>query len=108
MPSCSDLVQTMVLRLRDTLEQIGIIDWWESDEERRVWLLWILWMGSVAAVVEERWWFIGELGRLCSVMGIWDAEVLKERLKEVIWEEEWCRERVDRVWDEIVPQGTDI
>jgi hypothetical protein len=107
-PSSSELVQAMVLRLRDSLEQIGIMDWWESDEDRRVWLLWILWMGVVAVRGEERLWFLSELGRLCAVMEVWDGETLRGSLKKVVWEEEWCGGRVDEIWDDIMSWRTNM
>lgn len=97
----------MLSRLKDSLE-IGIMEWWESDMERRVWLLWTLWIGMVAARDEERWWFGGELSRLCVEMEIWDMEMLKERLRGVVWEEEWCGEMSEGIWDDVIGRVSEI
>ncbi|KUJ17967.1 uncharacterized protein LY89DRAFT_732670 [Mollisia scopiformis] len=107
-PTSSELVQSMLLRLKDSLEQLGIVEWWESDEERRIWLLWIFWVGAVAAKSEERWWFVSQVGRLCAEMNIWDVKRLKETLRRAVWEEEWCGNLAERVWDDFITQTAEV
>ncbi|CZR53411.1 uncharacterized protein PAC_03289 [Phialocephala subalpina] len=103
-PTSSELVRKMVARLRDALEEVK--EWWESNE-KKMWLLWILFVGAVATrrELEERWWFIDELRRLCTEMRIWDVQNLKAMLRGVLWEEEWCGEKAEAIWEEVVAQG---
>ncbi|KAE8449819.1 hypothetical protein EG329_007296 [Mollisiaceae sp. DMI_Dod_QoI] len=102
-PLTSELVQAMVLRLQDSLKEVR--EWWENEEERKIWLLWILWMGAMAGKGEVRWWFFGEMRSLSSEIGIWDVEGLKEKLRTCVWEEEWCGERAEEVWEDVIAQA---
>lgn len=98
-------MHTIVIRLKDALEEVR--EWWESDEEKRCWLLWILFVGAVAAggKIEEKWWFVRQLGSLCFDMGIWDMESMKSKLRTAIWEEEWCSGKAEVIWEDAVTRG---
>lgn len=102
-PTTSQLVNTMALRLQVSLREV--INLWDSDQEKSAWLLWMMWIGAIASRADQRWWFVEEVRRLCSVMGIWDIEGLKENLRCVLWEEEWCGGKAEEVWEEASAQG---
>jgi hypothetical protein len=105
LPPTSELLYRLLQRLHGSLEPI-LPGWWNADRERMEWLLWILFVGGVAADGrEERAWFVSELGNLCMELGIWTLEGLKEGLKRVVWQEAWCADRCARLWDDLTLFG---
>jgi hypothetical protein len=90
-----------VRRLQDSLE-VQISRWWSSSEERGNWLLWIIFMGYIAAAGRaERGWFVREAGRMCQLLGIGGLEELKGGLMRVVWQDGFCMGSCVMIWDEI-------
>lgn len=89
-PVASRLITRLVDRLQEALEnQSG--RWWHLAEERKIWLLWILFMGySATADRNERWGFVQEVRHVCLELGMSGGQELKDTLKRVLWQEAWC------------------
>ncbi|KAH9214366.1 hypothetical protein DL95DRAFT_151275 [Leptodontidium sp. 2 PMI_412] len=102
LPPTSELVYRLVQRLHGSL--IGMLPgWWTSSREKQVWLLWILFIGGIAAAGRaERLWFVGEIVGICKTVGIWDKEALGGCLKDVLWQDAFCSEKLDLLWQEMV------
>lgn len=101
-PRTSQLLSRLVERLQDGLEiQLG--GWWNSTYERQTWLLWMLFVGAAASAGRfERWWFVKELGMVCRILGIWHVEGLEDALKRVLWQDAWCKDHVQSLWNDVV------
>lgn len=103
-PSSSQAIGKMALRLRTSLES-SLYDWWNADSEYQTWLLWILFAGYLACegILEQREWFLGNLGVTSDLLGICDGEGLRGRLEMVLWVEEF-KDGIGRIWGSI--EGT--
>lgn len=67
-----------------------------------MWMLWVLFVGALAAGRwEEREWFVQELGVICQQFGIQTLGGMRESLRRVVWQEEFCGVPCARLWDEI-------
>lgn len=102
LPPTSELLYKLVQRLQDSL-MVQVPGWWSSNEERRIWLLWILFVGAIASLGRlERFWFVGELGKVCADLNIWTREALRDTLKLVLWQDEFCENNLRILWDDMV------
>jgi hypothetical protein len=100
-PPMSALVYRLVQRLHESLEE-QLPGWWTSNIERQTWLLWMLFMGGVAAVGRvERWWFVRELGNVCRMLGIWSGVAFRDDLMKVLWQEAWCVDHCAALWQDV-------
>ncbi|KAG4431745.1 hypothetical protein IFR05_012779 [Cadophora sp. M221] len=102
LPPTSELVYRLVQRLQGSL--IGVLPgWWTSSRERQVWLLWIMFIGGIASAARlERLWFVSEMVDICPALGIWDEEALMGCLKNVLWQDEFCSDRLNLLWQDMV------
>ncbi|KAH7351275.1 fungal-specific transcription factor domain-containing protein [Rhexocercosporidium sp. MPI-PUGE-AT-0058] len=102
LPPTSELVYRLVQRLQGSL--VGILPgWWSSSKERQVWLLWIMFVGGIAAVGRgESGWFVGEMVGVCRILGIWDKTALRGCLEGVLWQEEFFGEKLSLMWQDMV------
>jgi hypothetical protein len=101
-PPTSQLLLRLVERLREALEiQMG--GWWETTFDRRLWLLWMLFIGgAVAKASWEKSWFVRELGVACKGLGFESEQSLKEGLKRVLWQEAWFGTHCENLWGDIL------
>jgi len=102
----SALLTRLISRLQDALE-LQVEGWWTSTSERRTWLLWMLFIGGAAAKgkAKMRWWFVRELWVMCRREGIWEIGGLRDALKRVVWQDEWCEEHCISLWNDLEAQG---
>lgn len=101
LPPTSELLYTVVQRLKDSLEA-QLPGWWYGGWERKAWLLWILFVGTVAANGRtERFWFVRELGGLCRDLGVWSREELRESLGKVVLQEVFFEWHLMAVWEDV-------
>ena len=100
-PLSSALVYRLAQRLQQSLEE-QLPGWWNSNAERQTWLLWMLFIGGIAAAGSiGRWWFVRELGNTCRMLGIWSGDAFREGLKQVLWQEAWCEDHCMVLWQEV-------
>jgi hypothetical protein len=101
LPPTSELLYKILQRLHGSLKPV-LPGWFNASEERMYWLLWILFVGGVAANGrKERSWFVNELGHVCIDLKIWTLDGLKECLERVVWQDAWCAERCAALWDDL-------
>ncbi|KAH7399808.1 fungal-specific transcription factor domain-containing protein [Cadophora sp. MPI-SDFR-AT-0126] len=102
-PLTSELIHRMVQRLQESL--VGTLSqWWTGTRESMIWLLWILFVGGIAAMGrEERMWFVQEMSGICRTLGISDNDTLRNSLYLVLWQEEFCGEKLELLWLDVVP-----
>lgn len=101
LPPTSELLYTVVLRLKDSLEG-QLPGWWTSNWERKRWLLWILYMGAVASNGRpERLWFVTELGKLCGVVGVESRDQLRVALVKVVLQEVFFEFHLISIWEDV-------
>jgi hypothetical protein len=85
------------------------MSWWSGPWERRVWLLWILFIGAVASIGRtERLWFIKALGKLCRLAGVCGIEGsvgLRESLRKVVLQDIFFEFHLRAVWEDIMLFG---
>lgn len=83
--------------------------WWYGDWERKGWLLWILFMGAVASNGRtERFWFVQELGKVCSELGIGGIKGSggpRERLDRVVLQDIFFEWHLVAIWEDVLLFG---
>jgi hypothetical protein len=101
-PMSSHTIGRMMLRLQDALE--GDIDiYWTTTPVLQAWLLWILFIGYIAADQRpERAWFVNQIARTVGLLGVYTLEALEGELKKVLWREDFCGGVCRGLWGEIV------
>lgn len=101
----SQPIHRLVERLCTSLH-VRSAEWWGESSDRHYWLLWVLFVGSAAAAGrQERAWLVMDLGRLIQSMGVKTEEDLEYSLKQVLWEEAWCRHHLRPICDEVFHQS---
>ncbi len=101
LPPTSELLYTVVQRLQNSLET-QLPGWWYGNLERKIWLLWIVFVGAVATDSRpERLWFVKELGKLCKELDVWDFERLREHLGKVVLQEIFFEFHLISIWDDV-------
>lgn len=101
-PPSSQILFLLAERLKDAIE-IQLNGWWESTDEKKVWLLWMLFIGSATTAGRyERWWFVEQIQRICRELLIIDVEGLIIALKRVLWQEAWCTRHCITLWDDLL------
>lgn len=100
LPSSSPLLLLIVERIQSGIELQQ--EWWKATYERKVWLLWMLFMGGAAAAGNNlRWWYVHELTNMCKEMGISEKCKFKGFLKMVLWQDAWCEDHCLNLWDDL-------
>jgi hypothetical protein len=109
LPPSSPILETLIFRLQNSL--LDSMPWWSSDLnssshlQRKIWLLWILFIGAVASNGRiERFWFIKELGGLCSELGVSEiegSEGLRGRLSSVVLQDLFFEWHLSAVWEDV-------
>jgi hypothetical protein len=101
----SELIVRLIDRLQGQIES-HLEGWWAATSVRRTWLLWILFIGGAATKVKmhQRRWFVKELGVVCRNECLFDVGGLREALKQVVWQDEWCEKHCLSLWDDIQAQ----
>ncbi|KAE9375227.1 hypothetical protein N431DRAFT_555700 [Stipitochalara longipes BDJ] len=108
LPPSSQILITVIQRLQYSLKE-EVIGWWSENLERRIWLLWILFMGAVASNGRaERFWFIEELVKVCRDLGISEVEGpggLRKYLGRVVLQDIFFEWHLNAAWEDIVLFG---
>jgi hypothetical protein len=101
-PHTSQLLFRLVERLQEAMEiQLG--GWWDATDERRTWLLWMLFMGGSATAGRlERWWFVKEMEIVCGGLGIRSEQGFRDALKRALWQEAWCADHCMSLWNDLI------
>jgi hypothetical protein len=104
-PSTSQLLFRLAERLQEALDiQLG--GWWDSNNQRRIWLLWMLFIGAATVTGRsERWWFVKEMGSVCKELGIDSHGKLQDALKRVLWQDAWCSDHCASLWYDLAVFG---
>jgi hypothetical protein len=103
-PKTSQMIGLLVERLRTSLEDYSGGEW-ESDEEKRKFLAWILFVGAAEAEGRARIWFVTNLKLVCELLGVKGKVGLEGLLKQVLWHDQWCGEHMNNVWGAVIPPG---
>jgi hypothetical protein len=106
-PPSSPILSTLISRLQGSL--LNSLSWWyaepDSKSERKIWLLWIFFVGAVASLGRlERFWFVQELDKLCLELGVSRVEGnggLRDRLASVVLQELFFGWHLVAVWEDI-------
>jgi hypothetical protein len=103
----SPILSTLIFRLQGSL--LNSLSWWylepDSSSERKIWLLWILFVGAAASLGRvERFWFVQELEKVCLELGVSRVEGnggLRDRLASVVLQELFFGWHLVAVWEDI-------
>ncbi|KAM3066818.1 hypothetical protein ACMFMG_011889 [Clarireedia jacksonii] len=100
-PPTQQLIQRLLQRLRDSLEP-QIPGFWTANRERRIWLLWILFVASMAATTaEDRFWWTRGVQTVCGILGVKEKGEFEERLRKCMWVERGCGLALEVVWGRV-------
>ncbi|PVH89111.1 hypothetical protein DL98DRAFT_96440 [Cadophora sp. DSE1049] len=102
LPLTSELVHRLAQRLQESL--VGKLPgWWTSTREGTLWMLWILFIGGIAALRRgERLWFVRKIVGVCKTLDVCDKNALRKSLRLVLWQEEFCGEKLELLWLDMV------
>ncbi|PMD44826.1 hypothetical protein L207DRAFT_562146 [Hyaloscypha variabilis F] len=108
LPPSSQILMTVIQRLQTSLNT-EVMAWWNDTWERKLWLLWILFMGAVAGNGKaERFWFIEEMAGLCRDLGMSGVEGptgLRDYLGRVVLQDIFFEWHLNAVWEDVVLFG---
>jgi hypothetical protein len=100
LPRTTMINYTLARRLKGVLESnsADLLVVWKDDLHL---LLWILFTGGVATLgADERSYFVGNLRRMVSHMGLDTLEAFRDALKEVLWLNDFCDQEAAALWKE--------
>lgn len=101
LPEGCAMIGLLTRRLRDQLKTedgemgMGIKRLW-------IWMMFVGWAAASSQNPLEGEWFGEEVWNECLRSGIDDINSLRQILKGVLWQDEWCETRCARLWDEIM------
>jgi len=100
-PNTAQLIGRLSQRLQDVLEP-QIPGFWTFNLERKSWLLWILFVGSMAVTTpSEIYWFTKGIQTICKMLGIDSQQSLLSCLKRCVWQENSCSNHCALVWEQV-------
>jgi hypothetical protein len=104
-PQTSKIIERMVLRLQRSLDS-QLFVWLNHTDECLTWLLWILFMGRIAARGRsEGLWFLQKLVATTDLLEIFSPESLELHLRKILWHEGFCATQCEILWDDIMLFG---
>jgi len=110
LPPTSQILITVIQRLQHAVTLNGeVMGWWTGNWERKMWLLWIFFMGAVASNGRpERFWFIEEMAKLCRdlrMKGVEGPDGLRECLGRLVLQEIFFEWHLTAVWEDVMLFG---
>jgi hypothetical protein len=104
LPPSSPILDTVIQRLQNSLGE-DVMGWWFGNWERKIWLLWILFVGAVASNGRtERFWFTSELVKFSRLLGVNRIEGpggLRELLGSVVLQDIFFEWHLVSVWEDV-------
>ncbi|KAK0102277.1 hypothetical protein ONS95_005899 [Cadophora gregata] len=102
LPPSSELVHIIAQRLLESIVT-QLSTGWMKTKERMLWLLWILFVGGIAAMGRlERLSFVREMVVVCTKLQVWDKDALRDSLRLVLWQEGFAKEKLELLWLDMV------
>jgi hypothetical protein len=99
LPIRSKLFLTLFQRLRDSLEMQDE-KWWNMTRDRRLWLLWVVFMGyGAASEWDEKRFFVEQMEPLVAALTLRTKEELRNALKGILWHDR-CEEFLEKLWND--------
>ena len=108
LPPSSQILITVIQRLQYSLKA-EVAEWWTGNWDRKIWLVWILFMGAVASNGRaDRFWFIEEMARVCRdlrISGVEGPGGLREYLGRVVLQDIFFEWHLTAVWEDVALFG---